>query len=44
MTFLKLCVKNIGLILPLKAGSIIEKNARFLQNFKFKLYLNCVFK
>jgi len=25
MTFLKVCVKNIGLILPLKAGSRIER-------------------
>lgn len=26
MTFLKVCVKNIGLILLLKAGSRIERN------------------
>ena len=25
MTFLKVCVKNIGLILPLKVGSRIER-------------------
>lgn len=40
MTFLKVCVKNIGLILLLKAGSRIERN--FLQNYEFKLCLNCV--
>ena len=26
MAFLKVCVKNIGLVLPLKDGSRIERN------------------
>ena len=48
MTFLKVCVKNIGLILPLKAGSRIERNLQIFAKSQiqtiFKLRLKGVQK
>lgn len=44
MTFLKLCVKNIGLNLPLKAGSRIERKTQIFAKSKIQTIFKLGFK
>ena len=44
MTFLKVCVKNIGLILPLKAGSRIERKLQIFAKSQIQTIFKLRFK